>query len=157
MYPTDERWTEALLRRVKFRGEIWECAAGEGDMAKVLRRGGYKVRETDILTDGTDFLTQSTAWKGSIVTNPPYSLADEFIHRAIRLASEQVAMLLPIGSLGGQRRYKSLWGIRPPCLVISVVDRMPMVRGGHSQFNHVWCVWDVLKLASATTLIWEKA
>jgi hypothetical protein len=32
-YPTDDRWTMALLRRVSLRGELWECAAGDDRMA----------------------------------------------------------------------------------------------------------------------------
>jgi len=141
LYPTHPVWTEALLQTVRLRGIIWECAHGNGDMTRVLKEHGYKVRATDIMT-GTDFLVQSKPWKGSIVTNPPYSHADEFISKALLLASEQVAMLLPIGALGGQKRYRDLWSERPPAIIIIVAARMPIGTGGASQFNHIWAVWD---------------
>jgi len=141
LYPTHPVWTESLLDTVVFRGPIWECANGHGDMTKVLQEYGYDVRATDILT-GVDFLVQDERWVGSIVTNPPYRYADEFIFKALELATEQVAMLLPIGALGGQRRYRDLWGKHPPATVVVVAARMPIGSGGASQFNHVWVVWD---------------
>lgn len=154
LYPTDERWTEVLLRKANIRGPIWECAAGEGHIVRVCERRGYAVRATDIMT-GDDFLTMREPWTGSIVTNPPYSKADEFIHHALDLASEQVAMLLPVGALGGQKRYEQLWATRPPALIISVVNRM-YVFGKASQFNHMWVTWDKAH-CGRTEIIWERA
>lgn len=151
LYPTDSRWTEALLDRVLLRGSVWECAAGNGDMVKVLSRYGYSGRETDLIT-GTDFLTCTEPWLGSIVTNPPYRHADAFVAKALKLASEQVAMLLPIGTLGSERRNVSLWQPHPPAMVIIVTARM-LVHGKRSQFNHVWAVWDS-RHTGTTELIW---
>jgi hypothetical protein len=154
LYPTDERWTEALLREVALRGPIWECAAGEGQMVRVLERCGHAVRATDILT-GDDFLTMHEPWDGSIVTNPPYSHADTFIHHALAVASNQVAMLLPLGALGGQTRYRELWIPHPPARVIVVVNRMTVL-GKPSQFNHMWVVWDKAHVGQTTTS-WVRA
>ena len=51
-------------------------------MVDVMREEGYAVIGTDVL-DGTDFLTaqipEGTEW---IITNPPFSLAEQFIRRA---------------------------------------------------------------------------
>jgi hypothetical protein len=74
---------------------------------RVLESAGYKVRSSDILT-GTDFLKECEPWVGSIITNPPYKLRNRFIATALLLATEQVAILLPIPRLGGQARYKYL-------------------------------------------------
>lgn len=151
LYPTEVEWTRALLAHVRLRGRVWECAAGEMDMVKELKRQHYRVRATDILT-GVDFLATTKPWEGSIVTNPPYRLADEFIHHALQLASEHVAMLLPIGALGGKTRYQHLWSKRRPSHVIVVCSRMK-VRGEASQFNHVWAVWD-LRSRAKTKVEW---
>lgn len=154
LYPTDERWTELLLRQADIRGPIWECASGKGHIVRVCERRGYTVRPTDIMT-GDDFLKMGEPWDGSIITNPPYSHADAFIHHALELASEQVVMLLPFGALGGQRRYGALWAVHPPALVISVVNRMS-VNGKASQFNHMWVIWDKANRGE-TKLVWGLA
>lgn len=103
-----EHWvTKALLARVRFRGLIWEPAAGRGDMADVLHAAGYEVMCSDIAGASlgcksaaeSDFLTHTSPGDGvfSIVTNPPYVHAEEFIVQALKLtrrASGMVAMLL---------------------------------------------------------------
>lgn len=122
-------------------------------MVKVIEAAGYSCRATDILT-GTDFLIQSEPWEGAIITNPPYSSLDIFVHKALKLASSQVAMLLPIGGLGGQNRYDGIWFPIPPAMIIVVARRM-VVLGKMSQFNHVWAIWD--KTRSGESIIrWEK-
>jgi hypothetical protein len=139
LYPTHPSCTRALLKNIKLQGPVWEPAAGNGDMVKVIREAGYRVHATDILT-GQDFLATAEPWAGSIVTNPPYRLADEFIAHALSLASAQTAMLLPVGALGGQRRFSGLWAKRPPALILVIARRM-VVTGSASQFNHMWAVW----------------
>jgi hypothetical protein len=151
LYPTHPAWTQALLAQVTLEGPVWEPAAGNGDMVQVLEDYSYQVRATDILT-GTDFLAQTDRWDGSIVTNPPYRHADEFVHKALSLTSAPVAMLLPIGALGGQRRFTQLWAAKPPSRIVVVAKRMP-VYGKASQFNHIWAVWN--SGSSPTTLHWE--
>lgn len=107
----DRYWTEpwvtrAVLNAVKFRGVIWEPAAGRGDMAEVLHDAGYEVIVSDIVgatlgCDGaatSDFLTHTSPGDGliSIVTNPPYVHAEAFVRKALELterAGGMVAML----------------------------------------------------------------
>jgi hypothetical protein len=106
-YWTEPWVTQALLSLVKFRGAIWEPACGRGDMANVLVDAGYHVIAGDIA--GTrlgckyayqaDFLEHSSPGDAtfSIVTNPPFTLAEEFIWKALELtkrAGGMVAMLL---------------------------------------------------------------
>ncbi len=106
-YWTEPWVTEALLDAVKFRGLIWEPACGRGDMADVLTDAGYDVTISDIAGDTlgctnaaeADFLTQGSPGDTlfSIITNPPYVLAEEFLRKAIDLtarAGGMVAMLL---------------------------------------------------------------
>ena len=62
-------------------------------MVAALRRAGFDAVGTDIAT-GHDFLQHPPLSEiGVIVTNPPYTLATEFIERALELADD-VAMLL---------------------------------------------------------------
>ena len=110
-YRTPPQPIEALLDHVAFEGLTWECAAGEGDMSAVLRRRGMRVVTSDIRRTGTDwddtdFLALSTVvvidalirqGLKNIITNPPYSVADDFVRRALaitKVTGGKVAMLL---------------------------------------------------------------
>lgn len=108
----DRYWTEpwvtrALLARIRFRGLVWECACGRGDMADVLVAEGYDVMVSDIAGASlgcrnaaeTDFLKCGSPGDAvfSIITNPPYYCAEAFIRKSLDLtarASGMVAMLL---------------------------------------------------------------
>ncbi len=85
-------------------GTIWECASGKGHISKVLRDNNFDVIETDIKT-GTDFLSHERLGVNVIVTNPPYSLKDQFLARCYQLG-KPFALLLPLTTLGGVKRSK---------------------------------------------------
>jgi len=51
-YPTPESTTKALLDREKFEGLVWECASGDGAMAKaIMKYTDNKVFSSDIRPD----------------------------------------------------------------------------------------------------------
>ena len=58
---------------------------------------------------GVDFLLESQRLADSIVTNPPYKLATEFIHHAITLGVNKHAWLLRLSFLEGIARHKRLY------------------------------------------------
>jgi len=91
-----------LLRYLKKEWVIWECACGNGNLSDHLKKLGYKVIATDILT-GQDFLTYEPENYDCIITNPPYSLKDQFLERAYSLG-KPFAFLLPITAFEGKRR-----------------------------------------------------
>lgn len=63
---------------------VWECAAGSERMANVLRNAGYAVHSTDLKT-GVNYLEQDNSHGAQAeITNPPFSLKEEFIRTAIR-------------------------------------------------------------------------
>lgn len=93
-------------------GEIWECAAGAGHIASVLRSHGHRVLATDTHPAPAcvfpvalgDFLTSNgpSGHRLSIVTNPPYGqqsrLALAFLRHALNLMESRkgaIALLLP--------------------------------------------------------------
>ena len=55
-YATEPKATELLLKEETFAPVIWECACGEGHMAKVLEAHGYQVISTDLVYRGYDHL-----------------------------------------------------------------------------------------------------
>lgn len=148
--------TQALLERETFPGTIWECAAGDGAMAKPLSAAGYDVHATDLMCRGygladIDFLHQPAMPPGcrSVVTNPPYSAALPFVLHALNLRAEKIAMLLRLAFLEGDRRHRSLFRERPPCRVWVFSRRVTMWRGDDpaprdtgGATPHAWFVWD---------------
>lgn len=104
-YWTEEWVTLALTSRVHMPRNIWEPAAGRGDMANVLRQRGAKVFSSDLVDHGGrdiqigfDFFgAHEMGDAGAIVTNPPYDCAEAFVRHAIALSSQtggMVCMLL---------------------------------------------------------------
>lgn len=98
-YYTEDRVTDGLIDSYCLRTPIWEPAEGRGDMKKRLIERGFWTDGSDITNDPPlDFLeTEMIGASAGIVTNPPYSLSDEFVRHAISLAEPEggyVAMLL---------------------------------------------------------------
>jgi hypothetical protein len=68
---------------------IWECAAGTGKIAKVLREHNYHVLATDIngnFGKSVNFLTDKPdiGWEPDcIITNPPYSIKRKWFIKCI--------------------------------------------------------------------------
>lgn len=72
---------------------------------QLFTRVGYQVIKSHI-DDGKDFFTYEPAEYDVIVSNPPYSIKDAIIERCYEL-NKPFALLLPLDSLQGLRRYKS--------------------------------------------------
>lgn len=82
---------------------LWEPACGDGNIVRTLIAEGFCTFGTDILR-GQDFLTCPVpAGVQAIITNPPYSLSDEFLAHAYMLGLP-FAFLLPVACIGGQTR-----------------------------------------------------
>lgn len=99
-YATDPKAVTLLLDLEKFKGPILEPCCGEGHISKVLIENGFKVKSFDLVDRGfgevQDFLTDEvSSWKGDIITNPPYKLANEFLNKALQIVpnGRKVAIL----------------------------------------------------------------
>ena len=93
---------EPLYPHLKKEWIIWEPACGTGQLSTALAKRGFTVRGTDII-GGFDFLTFEPEHFDCIVTNPPYSLKEEFLKRCYALG-KPFALLLPLTALEGQER-----------------------------------------------------
>lgn len=114
-YETPSWCTEALIEREEFKGYIWEPACGYGAISKVLKDNGHEVYSSDIEYRGYgfgvhDFLVDDPPKLPtdlrSIVTNPPFNKAEEFVKQAFKLSNEKVCMLLRLAFLESQVRQK---------------------------------------------------
>lgn len=121
-YYATEPYAATLLMQVEtFSPRIWECACGEGHLAKEFEKAGYHVFSSDLIDRGfgfvQDFLSSETPPLPGfdIVTNPPYSKAREFVEHALEIVEDgrKVAMFLKIQFLEGKAR-RALFDKFPP-------------------------------------------
>lgn len=149
-YPTPEWATFALTEVEQISGMIWEPACGGGHMSDMLALStGCPVYSTDLFNrgfgvTGVDFLntTLDADW---IITNPPYHLAEEFVHHALKCA-KNVAMLLRTVFVEGQGRYNTLFLEKPPTRIWQFPDRITFYpegkqTGGSGTTAYAWFVW----------------
>jgi hypothetical protein len=152
-YFTPEWCTEALLRKVRLRGAVWEPACGDGAICRVLDRHGYRVVASDIADYGypsarADFLQHGRLGDAvySIVTNPPYEHAEDFVRHALNQMESgtgPVAMLLRHEwDCAGSRR--DLFERAPFARKITLTKRPRWSEENKAspRHNFAWFVWD---------------
>lgn len=161
-YATDPRAVEMLLKHEKFMPYIWECACGEGHISEALEKAGYSVVETDIVDRGCgkvfDFF-DARHNAISIVTNPPYKCAAEFVRHALDISEKgvKIAMFLKLTFLEGQKR-KELFIEHPPKTVYVFSKRISCGKNGvfdrkQDAVAYAWFVW-VKGYKGKTTIEW---
>jgi len=159
LYETPPEATRALLSVENFTDAIWEPACGPGAIVDVLRAAGHRVHATDLVDyglkdseSGVDFLMERQSpgfYIGSIITNPPYKLANEFVAHALMLGIPKVAMLLRLAFMESDRRTAILDG-GTLARVYVFRKRLPMMHRHGWEGNRVnsgmafaWFVWDL--------------
>lgn len=150
-YPTPEWATFALADNERFEGGIWEPACGNGAMARVLEREGYKVRATDLYDRGygeagIDFL-RSEELADNIITNPPFNAAEGFVMACSKLARKKFALLLRLAFLEGAHRQRTIFSVIPPARVWIFSERITFYpanteRRGSGTTAYAWFVWE---------------
>jgi len=103
-FQTPEWAIKPLLPFLKRDWTIWECACGKGNLCRAFRKEGFNVVGTDMLY-GFDFLTNKPVQCDCIVTNPPYSIKQQFLERAYQLKTP-FAFLLPLTTFETAKRQK---------------------------------------------------
>lgn len=161
-YATQPIAAECLMKIENLSPRIWECACGEGHLAKPSLRSGYEVKCTDLIDrgfgqGGVDFLKTTRAFHGDIVTNPPYKYAQEFIEHALELIPKgnKVCMFLKVQFMEGKNRRK-LFDTHPPKRVWVSSSRIQCGKNGvfkDSMVAYAWYVWEV-GYKGETTLKW---
>jgi len=147
-YPTPVLATRALLEREEFGTTVWEPACGDGAISRALEQVGYRVISSDIVDRGyghvENFLSSRRRVE-SIITNPPFKLAEEFIRRALDLTTFKVAMFLRLSFLESQQRYHLF--TQTPLKAVYVFSRRltlyraGIARSGSGAVAYAWYVW----------------
>ena len=126
-YATEPKAARLLMEVEQFAPYIWDCACGEGHLAKEFEKAGYHVYASDIINRGygyqQDFLNcvAPPVAGFDIITNPPYSKAQEFVEHALEISASgtKVAMFLKIQFLEGKARRKLFEKYPPKTVYVS--------------------------------------
>ena len=162
----EPRWcVEQLADAIQFAGGlIWDPANGGGTIPSVFEDRGHLSIGSDVIDRGdqfaitpVDFLTcddnevvHENA-RFSIVTNPPFKLAEQFVRRALALPAFRVCILQQLSFLASAARHR-LFTEFPPSDVL-ILSRRPSMppgamiaemgakafKGGTTDF--CWIVW----------------
>jgi hypothetical protein len=163
-FPTPKWATYALIDNEDFRGDIWECACGDGAMSEVLEETGNAVNSSDLYDRGYgeaghDFLATSRRFP-NIITNPPYNAAEGFVASGLQSAERKFALLLRLAFLEGANRSRTIFHKCPPSRVWVFSERITFYpknaeRAGSGTTAYAWFVWDK-DHAGSTELAWFR-
>lgn len=150
-FPTPRWATFALIDNEKFKGDIWECACGDGAMSRVLEETGRPVYSSDLYKRGYgeaghDFLKPKRS-ADNIVTNPPYNCAEGFVTSGVKHAKRKFALLLRLAFLEGANRANTIFTTTPPSRVWVFSERITFYPTGvevkgTGTTAYAWFVWD---------------
>lgn len=161
-YPTPADGTQAMADALGLPpgSMVADPCCGEGDMSRVLWACGYEVISADINDTGYglagyDYIGEDlephTGSLGffaeyglidAIVINPPFSLAEQFIRKAVKQAPV-VGVLLKADYFNSGRGAR-LWHDHPPTAVHPFSWRLPFLkeeRGDNPIMNCTMFVW----------------
>lgn len=165
-YATPFNATEAILNKVDLSSDsILEPAAGEGHIVKILKEHypHNEITANDLIerdsrfgisvNGNIDFLAYNPNHKfDTIITNPPFSLVQQFIEKALTLANHYVIIFAKIQLLEGNDR-RQMFDKSPPKYVYVFSKRVNPLRNGEeldekgkpwaSTMCFAWFVWEI--------------
>jgi len=137
-FQTPREALDPLLPYLNKEWLIWECASGKGNLVSGLNNKGYLTIGTDILT-GHNFLEYEPKEFNCIITNPPFSLKEQFLKRCYDL-KKPFALLLPLTTFEGIKRQALFrkYGIQVIFFDKRINFETPSGKGGGSWFATAW-------------------
>jgi len=154
-YATHPDSVKALLKVEEIIYPASEPACGEGHISKLLTGG--ELYSSDLVDRGygkqEDFLKSN--WKvETVITNPPFSLFQEFVDKALRIATKKVIMFGKLQALEGQKRATFLQKTplrtvyvfkkrQQPLRNGSKIDELTGKKWASSTMAFAWYVWEI--------------
>lgn len=125
---------------------VHEPACGDGRIVRFLRAHGITATGADVRKTCAkekwfkqeNFLTSCKHWE-CVLTNPPFSLAQEFVTHALP-RYKHVFMLLRLNFLGSQKR-KEWWETHVPDALIVLSERPDFTGDGGDACEYAWFYW----------------
>ena len=115
------------------------------------------------LTYGLDFFADdypidTANW---IIMNPPYSVIEPFLIRALEIADSGIIMLARLQFLEGEKRYEKILSENPPTDVYIYVDRVQCWKNGTkpegtSAQAYAWFIWNKKEQTIAPRIHWLR-
>jgi len=157
-YATHQDSTKALLEVEEIIYPALEPACGEGHISKLLNE--ELTQSCDLVYRGygiggsTNFLTDNIIGEfNTVITNPPFSLFQEFVEKALNVARKKVIMFGKLQALEGQKRATFLKTTplkivyvfkkrQQPLRNGSVIDTLTGKKWASSTMAFAWFVWD---------------
>jgi len=122
---------------------IWEPACGlKENIVNCFKNNGYSAFGSDISND-LDFLKdKATHQYDVIITNPPYSIKDQFLKRCYE-KKVPFALLLPITAFEGQKRQAMYKEYGAQFLIPNkrINFETPSGTGAGAWFATMWVTW----------------
>jgi hypothetical protein len=149
-YETPFSLTRLLLENEDFSkcNSILEPACGNGAIVHVLKEYGLKAGITAYDRE-VDFLKEEKKYSCAI-TNPPFSLAKEFILKAKQVCTTKFAFLLPLSYLHGKERFDLIYSdTKYPLKKVWIFTRYPLLgedlradgKMNTGMMVYAWVVW----------------
>lgn len=146
---------ELVLRLDPDARVIREPACGEMHMADVLAETFETVLPTDVHAHRPDVPVRDwlddAAWPDEpdcdwVFTNPPFSIADQFVIRGLKRARRGVAILVRLAFIETPGRYDLFAGSDPLTLLAPFSERAPMTLGkwkpdASTATAYAWLLW----------------
>ena len=146
-FQTPPEALEPLIPYLNKDWTIWECAVGKGNLFKALKDKGFEVLGSDINSEepySIDFLKEKNlVWEmDCIVTNPPFSLKQEFLERCYEL-QKPFALLLPLTTFETAKRQNLFkkYGLQIIFFDKRINFETPSGKGSGSWFATAWFCW----------------
>src|SRR3990167_1363302 len=159
-YATHPNSVKALLEAEEIIYPELEPACGEGHIGKLL--DSLKTKSTDLIDrgygfGGVDFLTENfdnyEMKFNTVITNPPFSLFQEFVEKALTIANKKVIMFGKLQALEGQKRATFLQKTPLKTVYVFKKRQQPMRNGKEndeitgkkmsSTMAFAWFVWEI--------------
>lgn len=144
-YPTPYWCIDGLMPLIDFKPDDVLSEPAKGDSRIIDRMpDGHEIKWAEI-DEGRDYLSIKDEMRADvIITNPPFTLAMEFISTALDRdlsIGGTVIMLLRMGFLGSEKRA-DFWRKYPPTHFVLCTPRPSFVNGGTDNSEYAWFVWD---------------
>ncbi|MGR3071476.1 DNA methyltransferase [Vibrio vulnificus] len=145
LYPTPPEVVDALLSKLTIHptDRFLEPCYGTGAIYEKIDLPESQKSFAEI-EKGIDYLTTDFGQQDIIITNPPFSLTEEFIRKSLSELAPNgtMAYLQRVNFLGSAVRLPFWFEIGFPPKVPVIVPRPRFVGGGSDSCEYAWFIWD---------------
>lgn len=138
-YPTPDEAIKSLFEIVEIHGEwiyLEPCRGVNQRIYKYLPPGSLWAE----LEEGVDYLETKFPRVDCIITNPPFSLTQQFLEKSFQEA-DVVIYLQRLNYLSSKKR-KDFWKNHKPDHLVVLSKRPSFVAGGKDKTDYAWYIWD---------------